>query len=225
MRSSGRSAIASLIRWAYAPRQLVGVVAPIDRALPHHRVAQVGEVGVVELDVPAPGGVERGDLVAVAPRQIGEEVVEIGVRLDVDAGTAAPEVHHRGRRDRDLRRRRRHRGEVLEVGDLDVADVPQRADDGQLRRRHVHGLGGVRARGDAAADGDAVELLEEVEVEPCPAELAVGHRSHPDRLQLPHGVGDRLVLDGAQLVGADRSPAARSARAAWTASGRSRLPT
>ena len=42
------------------------------------------------------------------------------------------------------------RREVPEVGDLDVADVAQRPDDGQLRRRHVDGRGGVGAGGDVA---------------------------------------------------------------------------
>jgi len=40
-------------------RQLVGVVAPLLCLRPLLRVAEVGEVRVVELNVPAPGGVER----------------------------------------------------------------------------------------------------------------------------------------------------------------------
>ena len=60
-------------------------------------------------------------------------------------------------------------------------------------------VGGVGAGGDVAGDGDAVELLEEVEVEPRPPELAVGDAAHAERLDLADGVGDRRVLDGAQL--------------------------
>ena len=36
-------------------------------------------------------------------------------------------------------------------------------------------------------------------MEPGPAELAVGDAAHPERLDLAHGGGDGLVLDGAQL--------------------------
>ena len=53
------------------------------------------------------------------------------------------------------------------------------------------------------ADGDAVELLQEVEVEPGAAELTIGNRLHAGRLQLADGVGDRGVLDFAQFGGAD----------------------
>ena len=178
----------------------VGIVAALDGAGAHDGVAQVGEVGVVELEVAAAGVVEGGDLGPVARREVGEEHLEVGVGVDVDGRPPAAEVDHRRRRDRHLRRLRRDRREVPEVGDLDVADVAQRADDGQLRRRHVDGRCGVRAGGDVAGDGDAVELLEEVEVEPGPAELAVGDAAHAERLDLAHGGGDGLVLDGAQLA-------------------------
>ena len=77
--------------------------------------------------------------------------------------------------------------------------MAQRPDDGEAGRRHVDGVGGIGAGGDVAGDGDAVELLEEVEVEPRPAELAVGDAAHPERLDLADGSGDRLVLHGAQL--------------------------
>ena len=60
-------------------------------------------------------------------------------------------------------------------------------------------VGRIGAGRDVAGDRDAVELLEEVEVEPGAPELAVGDAAHPQRLQLAHGSGDRLVLDGAQL--------------------------
>ena len=88
-------------------RQRVGIVAALDGAGAHHRIAQVGEVGVVELDVAAAGGVEGVDLGAVARGEIGEELVEVGVGVDVDRRPPAAEVDHRRRRDRHLRRLRR----------------------------------------------------------------------------------------------------------------------
>ena len=46
---------------------------------------------------------------------------------------------------------------------------------------------------------DPVELLEEVEMEPLAAELAVGDAVDPRRFQLRDHLGDRRVLDAAQL--------------------------
>ena len=147
-----------------------------------------------------PGVVEGGDLVAVALGQVGEEHVEIGIRLDVDRRTPAAEVHHGRRRDRDLRCLRGHAGQIGEVVDLDVADVAQWARDRQAGRREVDGLGGVGARRDRPADLDAGKLFEEVEVEPGAPKLAVGDAAHADSLDLAHGVGDGLVLDRTLLA-------------------------
>ena len=61
--------------------------------LAHHRVAQVGEVRVVELDVAAPGLVQGGDLGLVAGGQVGEELLHVGIGVDVDGGPSTPEVH------------------------------------------------------------------------------------------------------------------------------------
>ena len=186
-------------------RERVGVVAALDGALPHHRIAQVGEVRVVELDVPATGGVQGVDLLAIYRRQIGEEHLEVGVGVDVDPRPTATEVHHRRRGNGDLRRLGGHRCEVLVVGDLDVVRTPQRADHRQLRRCQVDGLGGVGAGGDVARHRDPLELFEEVEVEPRPAELAVRHGSHADRFELGDRVGDRDILGLAELGGGDRA--------------------
>ena len=46
---------------------------------------------------------------------------------------------------------------------------------------------------------DATELLKEVDVEVGPAKLAVGDRLQPHVLLELDDLGDRLVLDGAQL--------------------------
>ena len=116
------------------------------------------------------------------------------------------------------------RGQVAEVGDLDVTDVTKGTDDRQRRRGHVDGRGRVRARGDVPGHGDTVELLQEVEVEPGPPELAVGHAVEPDRLDPRDGSGDGLVLDGPQ-IGGGLVPLATAALAARTAAGRRRLPT
>ena len=50
---------------------------------------------------------------------------------------------------------------------------------------------------------DPTELVDEVHVPRAAAELAVGGRLEPDVLLHPHDVADGVVLDGAQLVGAE----------------------
>ena len=90
VRSSGRPFERLVDQRRVGARQLVGIVATVDRALAHAGVAQVGEVGVVELDVAAPGGVEGGDLVAVDLGEIVEEAVEVGVRLDARCPARPP---------------------------------------------------------------------------------------------------------------------------------------
>ncbi len=69
----------------------------------------------------------------------------------------------------------------------------------------MDGCGGVGAGGDVARHGDTVELLEEVEMEPRPAELAVGHGPHADRFELGDRVGDRDILGLTEFGGRDRA--------------------
>ena len=73
----------------------VGIVAPLGGTGAHHRVAEVGEVGVVELHVATAGRVEGVELGAVARGEIGEELLEVGIGIEVDRRPAAAEVDHR----------------------------------------------------------------------------------------------------------------------------------
>ena len=87
---------------------------------------------------------------------------------------------------------------------------------------HPHGrrpepdLGAVVAperRGEAAlADLDAVQLLEEVDVEEGAPELAVGDAAQADLLLAAHHVPDRRVLDRAQGRAIDLAAGAARAR-------------
>ena len=63
----------------------------------------------------------------------------------------------------------------------------------------MHGRRRVRTGSDVAGDGDTVELLQEVEVEPRPPELAIGDGAHAEPFDAANGVGDRRVFDLAQL--------------------------
>ena len=75
--------------------ELVGILAALDGTGAHHRVAQVGEVGVVELHVPTARRVEGVELGAVARREVGEELLQVGVGVEVDRCPATTEVDHR----------------------------------------------------------------------------------------------------------------------------------
>ena len=93
-----------------------------------------------------------------------------------------------------------------------VADPPGHAHG----RRPEADLGAVVAaerRGEAALDDlDAVQLLEEVDVEEGAAELAVGDAAEADLLLAAHHVPDRRVLDRAQGRGIDLAAGAARAR-------------
>ena len=184
-----------------AVRQLVRVVAARARRLAHLLVAEVGEVGVVHLHVGAAGVGERAQLVAVGARDV---VVELGLELRIglaaDAGAAAAEMQHRRRGDRDLRRAagRDPRLQVLEVGLLDVLDVADLVDDTHHRRRQLLAAVGLDD-GHRDVGLDAAQLVEEIDVEVGAAELAVGDALQADVFLEPDDLGDRVVLDGAQL--------------------------
>ena len=192
---------------------MVRIEAPLLRARAQLRVAQVGEVRVVQLQVAAACAVQRVDLVAIAAREIVEELVHVRIRVDVDRFSPAAEVDHRRRRNRDLRRLRGHRLQELEIRLLNVDDVAQLAGDREARRREIdHPVAAVEFRLDAAADRHAFELFQEVDVKEGAAELAVGHALQPGVLLLPDDVADVRVFDPPQLVlrdGAGLLPAAR----------------
>ena len=90
-------------------------------------------------------------------------------------------------------------GDETEVVDLDVVSMSERSGDGDPRRRLVNGCHGVGARLDLSRHGDAVELAQEVEMEPLASKLTVGDASDAGRLELHDHLGDRGVLDAAQL--------------------------
>jgi hypothetical protein len=182
-------------------RQVIRVLTRVPSLVPDLRVAQVRQVGVVELDVPTPRLVERRHLVAVGLRQILEELIQVGVRRDVDALASSAKVHHRGGRNRDLRRPGGHRLKKREVCCLDVLHVPQLAGDRHAGRREVDdALAGVKLRGDAAGDCNALQPLEKVDVKHRPAEFAVGNALQSERFLLLDDGADSVVFEGTQFV-------------------------
>lgn len=177
------------------------VLVAVFGLLAHVRVAEVGEVGVVELDEAAAGVVEAGEFLLVHAGEVLEELVEVGVGFDGDGGAAAAEVDHGGGGDA-------HFGgcaaamfldlllEELEVFDLDglgVAELAGHCKDG--RRETVWADETC-----LALDLNARQVLEEVQVEVCAAELAICDGTDAVLDLLLCDIGDCGVLNLAQFV-------------------------
>lgn len=198
----------------------VAAVAPLGLGA-HLGVAEVGEVGVVELHEAAARGVQVGELLLEHAREVGEEGLQRRVGRLVDGVAGVAEVDHGRRGDADLCRRLAlalvftlslaitlalavvvdMRLEKAEVVDLDGRRVRQLADDDEPRRHGAADADVGRLHG--APLLDAREVPQEVHVEPAPAELAVRHGAEADGLLLPHHVRDVLVLERPELRGRD----------------------
>ena len=141
------------------------------------RVVQVGEAGVVELEVSAAQFAERRDLIGVDAFEVRPEGLDVRVHGCVDGGTAAAIVHHARRGYGQLRRPARRRLEEAEVVAEDAAIELELAGDAQRRRREVdvpvlvveldlHVVLGL---------GDAANLVDEVHVPGGAPVLTVGN--------------------------------------------------
>src|SRR5262249_49992730 len=102
-----------------AARQLVGGIAALARPLPHLGVAQIGEIGVVQLNVSAPCLTELLELFAIAGTDVAVESFEIGIGLTADGSTATAKVEHGWRRDCYLWHALCDRLEKLKICELD----------------------------------------------------------------------------------------------------------
>jgi hypothetical protein len=171
----------------------------------HVWVAQVREVGVVELDEAAAGLVEGVELFLVYAREVVEEDVEVGVCGDVDGGAAAAEVHHCGRGDADFGRRLAAVGldgffEELEVLDLDGFGVAELALDDEGWRREAVLVPDVAY---LALLFDTREVLQEVEMEVCATELAISYGAQAILDLLLCDVVDPFIFNFAELFAGD----------------------
>src|SRR5262249_18491104 len=66
--------------------QVIGVLTPRGDLGPLHRVVEVGQAGVVELEVGAAQGGQPGDLVGIGGGQVAPELLDVRVDLRVDRG-------------------------------------------------------------------------------------------------------------------------------------------
>src|SRR5260370_33238706 len=93
------------------------MLADIGDLLAQARIAQIGEIDLVDLQIAAAGRGEIADFLPVDMGKIIVEGVDVGIGLGIDRAASAPEMHHGWRRERGLRRRPRAGCEKVETVD------------------------------------------------------------------------------------------------------------
>ncbi len=173
------------------------------QALDLLRVAEIGDVDFIELQITAAGSGECLYGAMIGSAEIGEEAGHLRIDMRVDGAPAAAEMQHAGRGDGLLRQGRTNlRRGVAEIVDehrltpCDRAGHAQRmlqrgAVELHLLLRHVH--------------LHAVQTGEEVEVPIAATVFAVGRGAQADRLLAGDGAGDAAILDRAQRGGVERA--------------------
>ena len=175
-----------------------------------HRVVDVGEAGVVQLQVAAAEVVELRELLPVGDAEVVPELAEVRVDVAGDRVTAAAVVHHGRRRDRQLGR--------LACGDV-VADEREGVGEDRLRQRdrggHVRGRRGplvvLVLVVERDLDGvvldllDTAELVDEVHVPRRAAQLAVGRRLQADLALHANDLTDRFVFNPLEVRSGDQA--------------------
>src|SRR4029077_4724433 len=169
-------------------------------------VVEVGQAGVVELQVGTAQGAQPLDLVGVGGGQVGPKALHVRVHHGVHRGGAAAVVHHVRRRDGELGH---GRADVVAqedecVGEDRVHDAKLAVDvDGGRGELDIPG-GVVELYGQVAGGlGYAAQGVDEVHVPGRAAELAIGGRLQADLLLHLDRGGNHLVLDRRQVSGAD----------------------
>ena len=161
-------------------------------------VVEVGEAGVVELEVGAAELPETADLLGVRRGEVRPERLELGVDRLVDRRPAAAVVDHVRRGDGQLRHlvAGRHSRQELEGVPEDRVPEPDPVVDAQRRGLEVEVTALVVEVHRQLLVGrvDALELVDEVHVPRRTTELAVGRGAHARFALEGHHVADRRVL-------------------------------
>jgi hypothetical protein len=185
---------------------VLGVVAPPGEHCPLPGIVEVGQAGVVELQVGAPEIAERRHLRSVGGAQVIPEPVDVRVHRRVDGRRPAPVVDHARRGDRQLGRRRGgHLPEGPEVVAEDRFGQSHRAVDRERRRleRQVANVVVELDPQGLLGRADPAQAVDEIHVPGGSPQLTVRRRPEADVLLHPHQPADGVVLHGAQLVGRD----------------------
>ena len=205
-RPSGRSAEGGVDLADVALVLVLAVAALAGDHLPLMGVVQVGEAGVVQLEVAAPERGEGLDLRGVRRAEVVPELVEVRVDPGIDGGPPAAVVDHARRGDGELGQRGRDGGrQELEGVREDRVLEPHLPVDPERRGRELDGALGVLELDDQVLLGpaDAPELVDEVHVPRSATELSVRGGLESDVLLHPDDGADGLVLDRSQLVRRD----------------------
>ena len=173
-----------------------------------------------------PSSPSRADLLAVGGDEVAPERVEVRVDVLVDRRPPAAVVDHARRRDRQLRRRRRHRvlqeAEIVAEDRLREPTLPVDVQRGGVNSTSPSSL--WKRTVIARPRSDPVELVDEVHVPGAAAKLAVGGRLEAGVLLQP--TASRIASSSAaRSAGASSSPRGERSRARSSSGGRSRLPT
>ena len=157
--------------------QVLGVLAAPGDLSPLGRVVEVGQAGVIQLQVGAAEPGQALHLIVVRGGQVSPELLHVRVHVVVDRGGTAAVMDHVRRRDGELGRRGAHLR--LQVAEIVLEDRPAQVDlaaDVQRGRRPLDLALGVAEvnRQVAGRLADPAQLVDEVHVPGGAPELAVG---------------------------------------------------
>src|SRR5262249_21442911 len=119
-------------------RQPVGIFSDFFCAFAHLGIAYVGEIDVVNLQVPATDGRQRRNFLAKNPHQISKELLDIWVDRLVYSATTSAKMNQRWRWDALLGSLFGHRGEKRKILRLDPVWMPELTSNHKLGRRALH---------------------------------------------------------------------------------------
>src|SRR5262249_3825120 len=154
----------------------------------------------VDLDVSAPGGAERVELMAKRLDDVVPELIEVRVGVRQDSPVTAAKVEGTGPWNGDLRKEPAVRADELEIRHIDRRAPAHAAVDERNRLRGASAR--LAALGVVAADGidaDLPELAVKETVVGAATEFAVGREPEPHALLERQRVLDGFVLGLGQL--------------------------
>jgi hypothetical protein len=123
------------------------------------RIAQIGEIDLVELEITAPCGGEIRDLLAIDLGEIGVEFIHLGIGFLADRLPTAAEMDVARRRDGDFRHDMANRFQELEMLDKDRVRAVELTHDTKAGRRHL-GIAFMRVETQLQAVRDHLDIAD-----------------------------------------------------------------
>ncbi len=186
-------------------RKLFGVVAAIGDLRAQFRIAEIGEVDLVELQIAAAGVGKGAHRLGVGCPEIAIEIVHDRINAFRHRVAAIAEMQARRRRDRHLRHHARMRGEKFEMLEHRVAgERAELAGDPQHHRLRVDALELDLALAEIGFDPG--QRAQKIVIPEGAAEFAVGRGLEPDVLLPLDDLFDLAVFDLLERGGGDFAP-------------------